>query len=157
MKSLLAALLAAAGCQATFIDYRADAAAHAGADLAGADLGDTDLAGALETVLASGRFEGRDGHAGTGGGRLVRTAAGDVEVRLDPDFSTSSVPGPVVVLSTSDDLGTQLTTAEQDLGALRSTNGAQAYPVPGGDSGRRNLFVYCKPFGVEVARAVLTP
>ncbi|HUS64990.1 MAG TPA: hypothetical protein VMZ28_10630 [Kofleriaceae bacterium] len=162
MKALALLVIAASlGCSATFVDWRTDAAAQAdlgAVDLAETDLSGFDLAGADlgETVLATGRFEGRAGHLGSGGGRLVETATG-IEVRMDADFSASAVPGPVVVLTARPGLGTALVAEDLQLGALSSPKGAQSYPVPGGDGGRRNLFVFCKPFGVEVARAVLAP
>jgi hypothetical protein len=36
-------------------------------------------------------------------------------------------------------------------GPLRSPSGAQSYPLPVDDGGRRFLFIFCKPFGVEIA------
>ncbi len=110
---------------------------------------------AAEQLLATGAFVGRAGHQGSGHARLVRTLAGAEEIVLEPDFSASGVPGPFVVLTTRSALGTSLTAEDLQLGALVSNSGAGRYAVPGGSGGRRNLFIYCKPFGVEVSLAPL--
>jgi hypothetical protein len=145
------------GCQAHFVDERPAserAAAAAGLfDLGGVDFAETD-AGAL---LAGGVFAGRDGHLGVGGVSLFARDDGLTELRFDDHFACSDVPGPVVVLTTRDALGTQLAPARGDLalGPLIATSGAQRYLVPGGDGGRREVFIFCKPYGLEVAAAQL--
>jgi hypothetical protein len=151
-------LMACVGCHATFVDDRPGTLdlAQPRIDLAGLDLGGVDLAGGAVT-FARGTFEGRDGHSGSGPAELVRLSDGSVELRFGAAFVASGVPGPVVVLSSRDDMGTTIDSALGDLslGTLISTRGEQSYPVPG-DDGRRVAFVFCKPFGVEVARAILT-
>lgn len=145
-----------AGCDARFVDLRPpsrDLATAAAADL-GNDVGDG--GGAPGSAFARGSFVGRQGHSGSGTGELVAAAGGSVTVQLDANFSVSPVPGPVLVLTTRDALGTRIDAAAGDLeiAALPSPSGAQSYSVAS-DGGRRNLFVFCKPFGVEVALAVL--
>ena len=66
-------------------------------------------------------------------------------------------PGPVVLLSSRPDIGTAIdSSADLHLGELKATSGAQSYALPaGGDKGRPYVWIYCEPFGVEVARAQL--
>ena len=46
--------------------------------------------------------------------------------------------------------------ADIKLGTLTAFNGAQRIAVPAGaELGRRNVFIYCQPFRVEVAKAAL--
>ena len=79
-------------------------------------------------------------------------AEASVWYRLAPHL-----PGPVVILSSRESLGRSLDRDEDlELGRLTSTRGAQTYSVPILDDGRRVAWVFCKPYGVEVARAVLT-
>jgi hypothetical protein len=128
-----------------------------GADaVPGADAAAMVDAGADPVVFARGDFAGRSGYQGAGRAELVRR--GDViELRFSDDFATSAVPGPVVVLSNRAEMGSAIRTDQGDveLGVLQATSGAQTYAVPDGDGGRRYAWVYCKPFGVEVARAMM--
>lgn len=146
--------VAAAGCGARFVDERgprdlAVAPAPEAGDLAGVDAG-------AERLIAVGRFEGRAGHVGRGGARLVSLdgAGGRLALRLDDDFEASPVPGPVVVLTAREALGTALLPGDRALGTLAAPRGAQEYPV-GADGGERVAFIFCQPFGVEVARVLL--
>lgn len=152
----LALAVLQAACRADFVDERPLSARQAGTAAEGPeDLLGADLAGLRFGVLARGDFTGRAGHLGVGGASLVRLMDGRVELRFDALFATSHVQGPVVVLSGRTDLGTMLDPVDQQLGTLRSFDGEQSYPVRGGDRGRRSAFVYCVPYGLEVARALL--
>lgn len=152
------------GCEARFLDQRSANplvqtpvdAAMAPVDLAGRDLAGVDLATPVDKLVAQGSFMGRAGHAGSGDGMLYRTPGG-VEVRFAANFSASGVPGPAVFLTSRDSMGGSIDSqADISLGTLKSTSGMQVYPVPAGaDVGRRNVFVYCQPFRVEVAKATL--
>jgi hypothetical protein len=159
------------GCDASFVDQRPgddalplDSRLGDGGSIADAVLsGDNGLPGQPDagtdgvsgpTVYARGAFSGRSDYQGVGQAELVRR--GDViELRFSDDFATSAVPGPVVVLSSRPDMGSAIRgdLGDVELGVLKSTSGAQTYPLPGGDEGRRYAWIYCKPFGVEVARA----
>jgi hypothetical protein len=156
---VLVLLALASGCRAHFVDERPlDERGAAAGDLAVApeDLDGRDLAGAGVGVFAAGSFSGRAGHLGLGGAALYRRSDGIVMLELDDQFSVSPVPGPVLVLTSRDALGTMLDdSVDLELGPLAATTGAQAYHVPGGDGGRRVVFVFCRPYGVEVARAAL--
>ena len=152
------------GCDARFLDQRSAEERARGSldfamtpvDLAGADLAGLDLAEPTDTLLAKGTFMGRAGHGGSGDGMLYR-AKGGVEVRFAANFTSSGVPGPAVFLTSRDNMGGSIDSqADIALGTLKSTTGAQTYPVPAGaDVGRRNVFVYCQPFRVEVSKATL--
>lgn len=112
-------------------------------------------AAAGEQVLAAGVFGGRAGHQGGGHASLVQTISGQEEIVLAQDFFASGVPGPVVVLTARSSLGTSLAAEDLQLGVLASNTGAGRYPIAGSSGGRRNLFIFCKPFGVEVSLAPL--
>jgi hypothetical protein len=121
-------------------------------DLAGVDL--RGITAAPPGAYATGSFDGRAGHFATGGAELFRRGDGATELRFDAAFSVSDVPGPEVYLSAREVLGTTIKAGDLDLGPLLATSGAQTYLLFE-DAGRRNAFVYCKPYGIEVARAML--
>lgn len=151
---LVAALVLAGGCRARFVDEGGARGAAVGlGDLSGADLG-------ASTILGHGTFSGRAGHIGAGSVSLLEYPAQDLlEIRFGPDFFCSDVPGPVVVLTSRDDLGTSLDALAGDLevATLAKTAGAQSYFLDGAQAAetRGNVFVFCKPYGLEVAKAPL--
>jgi hypothetical protein len=164
----LAAALSALvlGCHARFVDLREPGAGSPdqgqgpgpGGPLDLAGLGDAGDGGATPTgkVVARGTFEGRAGHGGDGSAELYRSPDGRIEIRLGSDFRTSAVPGPKVILTSREDMGNRIDPQlDIEVAPLASANGPQTYPVSGGDTGRRNVFIYCKPFSVEVAKAAL--
>lgn len=108
-------------------------------------------------VLRRGVFEGRTGHQGEGQIELRQHPDGTFILVFGDDFAASPVPGPVIVLSYRADLGLRLEPeqGDVDLGEPRSLAGAQAYVLPEGTDDRDYVFVFCKPFGVEIARAAL--
>lgn len=150
-------LIAVPGCDARFVDLRSSPGPSPGLPLP--DLAGVDLSGspAVEKLLAQGPFTGRAGHAGSGTGQLFRRADGGVEVRFAADFTASNVPGPAVFLTSRADMGSSIdAAADISLGTLKAPSGSQAYAVPAGaEQGRRNVFVFCQPFRVEVAKAAL--
>jgi hypothetical protein len=161
-----AALLAPA-CDATFIDGRPESrrAEDAGRSSDGptVDTGSNDSStagdGAAGTsgVFAMGEFEGRAGYTGRGMASL-RRSGGRVFLEFSSDFEASAVPAPVVVLSSRQALGTAIDGegGDIDLGTLKSLTGEQSYEIPAGEAeGRRYAWIYCKPFAVEVARALM--
>lgn len=163
----LAALLALSACDASFSYERlgqptADLASarpgDGGADgaIPGGDGPAADLAGTGAQVLARGTFSGRAGHGAAGSALLVRGADGGVTVQLSADFRVDGVPGPYLYLSSRADLGRSLDAqADLQIAALQQLSGAQSYAVPAGAEQQPFLWVWCKPFGVEVARAPL--
>lgn len=162
-RSLLLLLpLAVFGCDAAFVDRRTSPPSETPAplDLAVVDLNGADLSGAdlssAERPLAAGTFVGRAGHFGSGDGELYRRSDGVVEARFAANFTSSGVPSPVAYLTSRADMGNTIDPqADVELGIPRSS-GAQTFVVPSGkEVGRRNLFVYCRSFRVEVAKAAL--
>lgn len=147
------------GCEARFVDTRPlserpqatpNDFAFMPPDLVGTD------ASPLGSELAAGTFIGRAGHGGSGSAQLYRRADGVVEVRLLMDFSITPVPGPAVFLTSRTDMGNTIDPqTDLNLGTLQSASGAQSYAVPSDDGSRRNVFVFCQPFRVEVAKAAL--
>ena len=111
---------------------------------------------AVETVVATGGFE-RVRYDATGSASLVELADGSYEVRLSSDFSTDNVPGPVVVLASVDSLGTAIDSGRGDieLGPLTNLSGASTFAVPGDPGDRRYVWIYCKPFGVEMSFSLM--
>lgn len=153
---LTAVLWSATACDATFTDFRPPA-------VRGGDAGDAPDSGVdppdgegLIRVLATGTFEGRAGHNAEGHVSLVELPGGSRELRFADDFSSSGAPGPIVLLSGRESLGTEVDPAlDLNLGTHKSTRGAQSYPVPVSDDMRRIAWIYCVPYGVEIARAIM--
>jgi hypothetical protein len=180
---LVALAFAASACGAGFVDThprvdagvstRGDAAvagAGAGGDAAdaavaapGADAA-VAVAGDLARVvgpqtLASGMFvkgEANGGDTGSGGASLVREGDGSETAVFAADFQASQIPAGEVVLTARSAIGTGgIIAGDLDLGPLQSSMGAQRYTLPAADGGRRNLFVYCVTYGIDVAVAHL--
>lgn len=160
------------GCEASFQDLRPAASSQPEAGDAGrpaepredagptlGDLGappDAPASQPGERVQKTGAWEGRSDYRARGTVRLVLAASGQYALETSEDFEVSGVPGPVLVLSRRDALGARLDPAQDvELGALRANRGAQSYPLPAGVDDRMWAWIFCKPFGVEVARAGL--
>lgn len=164
--AVLWAGLLLSGCNAQFVDLRPEservttplppAAGEDGGS--GVDLAGPGDGGTAPTAMrfAAGMFEGRAGHAGTGGAALYRLG-GAVELRFDAAFAVSGVPAPAIYLTSRADMGGSIDTqADVKIGTLTAFSGAQSIAVPAGaEVGRRNVFIYCQPFRVEVAKAPL--
>lgn len=176
----LMSALALAACDARFVDLRAAVAVPDGS-ASGADGGVAPDAGITQDggsvadggppsdgglatspdagapVRYEGTWEGRVGYRASGGARVSRGQDGRFALELGADFTVSGVPGPVLVLSTRATLGTSIQPGMGDVevGALRANSGAQTYDL-GERFNAAYVWVYCKPFGVEVARAGLT-
>ena len=63
------------------------------------------------------------------------------------------VPGPAIALSPRNPLGGSVDADELDLGALDSNSGAQAFALPGAPDEYGFVWIWCKPFGLDVAYA----
>ena len=107
-------------------------------------------------VVAEGQFRPRD-YDGKGTVELYRLASGSWELRLGEDFQVDNTPGPVVILTTRETMGSDIKPqmGDKELGVLRSNSGADRYAIPDGPGDRRVAFIYCKPFGAEMLRAIL--
>ena len=152
-------------CEAGFVDLRPSEISHQTDAEAGevqpgstpdGDRGDEDASVGQARTVARGTWSGRSDYRASGTAELVLDASGSYRLEFSSDFSSSGVPGPVVVLSRRDVLGNRLDPSQDlELGALRSPTGGQSYDVPPGGDDRMWAWVFCKPFGVEVARARL--
>jgi hypothetical protein len=159
--ALLACFLA--GC-ARFIDERPAPSDLASDDAAPAPPDSADLApvtnDAGDTVLATGMFvQGIKNGGDTGSGSVVleRGADGVERVVFGDDFSSTPLPAGEVILTSRTAIGQGgiQPVLDIDLGRLRSATGAQTYALPGDDGGRRNVFVYCVTYGIDVAIGAL--
>jgi hypothetical protein len=130
-----------------------------GAPVGGGDAAAVADGGATPEPLARGTWRGRTGYSASGTVTLERAPDGALHVRFEDDFDSQSVPGPVVVLSTRSELGSAIDPAAGDLelGVLESPRGPQRYAAPPEAVGALYAWIYCLPFGVEVARAPLAP
>lgn len=112
-----------------------------------------------DTVVARGTWETRSNYVAGGSAELVMRADGGYEMRLSDDFETARLPGPVLVISSRGAIGGALSADAGDfeLARLERLTGAQIHDIPSDPGDRRVAWIYCKPFGVEVARAFLEP
>lgn len=124
-------------------------------DLSAADLATT----AGPQTIAAGMFvkgQQNGGDTGRGSASLVRAADGTMTAVFGADFQSTTVPAGEVVLTSRSSIGTGgIAAGDLDLGPLKSASGAQQYTLAGTDGGRRNLFVYCVTYGIDVAVAHL--
>lgn len=160
----LCLLASTAACDASFTDLRPESAR--GQPVTRPDAGETgepDPTPAPKpspgeaAVIAAGTWTGRASYRAGGSAQIVMLEDGNFEVRFSDDFTVSRVPGPVVVVSRRDTLGTSIRPEEGDieLGVQAQPSGAQRYRLPAGADDRRFVWIYCKPFGLEVGRAEL--
>jgi len=160
-----------AGCDASFEDLRPagattpltdDPLAGGASSGGGETTGDTTTADAElpepgeERLVLQGQMMDA-GYAGEGTVSLFLLADGSWELRFEDDFAVDSVPGPVVVLSVEETLGSRIDPERGDLelGVLAQDTGASSYALPFPPGPRMVAWVYCKPFGLTVARALL--
>jgi hypothetical protein len=160
--------LALGACDASFTDLRdrpperdggaLDTEPGSGDSAIGSD-GFTAADGAFDPAvgpIARGPWEGRGGYSAEGTAELVVDDSGGLTLRFSDDFSVSSVPGPVVLLSSRAAIGTAIDPAtDLHLGTLQAEGGAQTYTLPAPAEDRRVAWIYCEPFGIEVGRATL--
>lgn len=178
MRLLLLPCLALVGCDAIYTDLRPDSppvdAGLASADAAPADafadggVADAGLdrdagpetdAGAPSAITLVGAFEGRGGYDAAGTATLQSTDTG-LELVFSEDFASAAVPGPVVVVTPRSAIGTSLTAADTVVARLDSGSirGANRFDVELAEPpSPAYVFIYCEPFGVETARAVMEP
>lgn len=145
----MALALALPACDASFSDLRPTTGDTAG--------GFTGNDGEM-VVLLRGTFAGLNDYQATGV-VTIGTVDGELQLRLSEDFTASGVPGPVLVLTERTTLGTQIEASLGDIRVddLRSTTGAQNYLLSVTASDWQVAWVFCEPFGVEIARADLEP
>jgi hypothetical protein len=135
----------------------ADTDTSAASDTSTTDPIDDPGAGASERLVARGDFENIN-YQTFGTAEIWALADGTFELRFSDDFvTTDDIPGPAVALSVNPDISPSLVASEGDvdLGALQRAQGAQSYTLPFAPGPREYAWVWCQPFGVEVARARL--
>ena len=138
-------------CGADFVDLRPESAINTDGpieiDVPADDSG---------SVLKRGTWEGRSDYFGRGSAEIRLDEDGSLAVVLSDDFEVSRVPGPVLVLSRREALGRTIEAGQGDveIGTV-GASGAQAFQIPAGTDDRSFVWVFCKPFGLEVARAAL--
>lgn len=113
-----------------------------------------DMPEAAPEVVARGAFSGVGGHDVSGEAVLYRLDDGSHLVRLE-GFETDNGPDLKVwlVRTTTGDVGANAAS----LGALKSTNGNQNYPVPAGVdvSDYAGVSIWCERFSVNFGTAPL--
>ena len=155
---LPAFMLLVTACDAQFVDLRPEGSTTPPVTPDGNNPGNPDNSGTgMESVIASGTWEGRASYDASGSADLVMLEDGSFEVRFGSDFSVSRVPGPVVVLSRRDSLagGIRRGRGDIELGEQAERSGRQSYAIRAGADDRRYVWIYCKPFGLEVGRVEL--
>jgi len=144
-------------CDASYSDLGARSEGAPISGTAAFDAGFLDDGGALAgKIIARGTWTPRAGYPASGTVEIVEHAGG-IEIRFGDDFVSGGVPGPVVVLTKREDIEAAIDTSAGDLevGRLESARGSQSYFLTEGLDDRTYVWVFCKPFGVEVARATL--
>ena len=97
------------------------------------------------TVLRRALLSGANGHSAGGTVEIVRTGpAYTLEFRDDFRIDTGSID---VYLANQ---GNQVTSADLNLGNLRSLSGAQSYAMPNDGAGFRYVLLWCRPFRVPI-------
>jgi hypothetical protein len=148
--------LLCAACDAHFTDLRPDDGGFIGPPIDGGFL-DVGPPPATDQTIFAGTFSSRGHYSGSGGASIVQRTDGSFELVFADDFSVSRVPGPIVVLTTRESIGSRVDETQGDinLGVLQSSSGAQSYSVTSAALVSRYAWVFCRPYGVEVARAEL--
>ena len=130
-------------------------AAVAGDAAVGADLGPPD-SGPAAGPVSEGSFTGVSGYQAKGTATVERLADGSFRLDFSSDFSVSSAPGMVVVMSDRQQLGTiQTGTGDVRIKELTSVSGAQSYPLSAAAAQRKYVQIFCEPFGVDIGHAEL--
>ncbi|MCA9562730.1 MAG: hypothetical protein KC561_04530 [Myxococcales bacterium] len=110
-----------------------------------------------DQLIAIGDFENVM-YETTGHAEVWLLANGSYELRFSDDFSTTGMlPAPSVAMSVDPEIGPTLIAedGDLDLGGLPTVTGAQSFALPFAPGPREYAWVWCKPFGIEVARAHL--
>lgn len=113
---------------------------------------DSRAAAAEPVELASGSFEGADGHAGTGEATVVEQPGGDrlltfTEFDVDPGVDVD-----VYLTPSAESVDDRV-----ELGGLKGNVGDQQYEIPAETDLERysNVVLWCNPFTVRIAVAAL--
>lgn len=103
-----------------------------------------------ERTIAAGSFEGKSGHATTGGVSVQTTSAGTVVV-LGQDFKFDGAPDPKL------GFGKNGYDAAAKFSPLRSNSGKQSYSIPANidPSAYNEIWVWCEKYAVPLGVATL--
>ena len=103
-----------------------------------------------ERTIASGTFEGKSGHATTGGVSVQTTSAGTVVV-LEQDFAFDGAPDPKL------GFGKNGYDAAAKFSPLRSNTGKQSYSIPANidPAAYNEIWVWCEKYAVPLGVATL--
>jgi hypothetical protein len=107
-------------------------------------------AGASSEVILSGKFEGRSGHAVSGGVSVMKTDSGFLVV-LEKDFSLDDAPDPKL------GFGKNGYDASSLFSVLMAKNGAQIYALPANiePASYNEFWVWCEKHNVPLGVAKL--
>jgi Electron transfer DM13 len=109
-------------------------------------------AGSDGRLIASGEFNGKNGHKASGRVVVIATANG-VEVVLRDDFKFDGAPDPKL------GFGKGGYFKSTEFSALASNTGGQRYRIPSriNAAGYTEIWIWCKKYAVPLALAVLKP
>ena len=156
IQQLIFLLVLNAGCEAAYTDLGARTDGINPTITRAFDAGFLDGGGMPGLVLAQGDWTARTGHPASGSVELIQHPDG-VEVRFGADFESTPVPGPVILLTQRAEVGSSINVGAGDLEitTLTAASGAQSYFISEDVSDYKYVWIFCKPFGVEIARATL--
>ncbi len=155
------ALVASVGCEAGYSDFRVAPSDLGGGGQTSSAIGAGFVAGGAvqvqASVLGTGQWSGLRSYSAAGSAEVAISDEGTTVLRFSDDFSVSGVPGPFVVLSSRPSIGSSIDPGQGDIeiGPLESNRGAQTYEIPVDAANLPYVWIFCKPFGVEIARAEL--
>ena len=107
-------------------------------------------ASAQDQVLASGKFQGKSGHATSGGVSVVKTAT-STRVVLEPDFKFDGAPDPKL------GFGKNGYVKSTQFSKLKSNSGKQTYEIPStiDPADYTEVWVWCERYSVPLGVATL--
>ena len=105
------------------------------------------------TVISSGTFEGRAGHAGTGTVNLIKSGSQTL-LQFEGDFDITNGPDLFVHLGTGDEYS-----KEAQIEKLKGNRGEQIYVIPDSINVEDfdEVWVWCRAFSVPFVKATLAP
>lgn len=111
------------------------------------------MVGSTASLSRTGNFEGLNGYSTSGEVTLESGNDGSLSLVLGANFNAQNGPGLYLYLSNS----STTVSGGVELGALRSVNGGDVFPVPRNVALDQfnHVVLYCKPFGVGFGTAEL--
>lgn len=96
-------------------------------------------------VVRSASIRGANGHAASGTAEILRNGSAH-SLELRSDFRIDGGNNDVYLARQTD----RVTSADLNLGDLRSRSGAQSYAMPNDGSGYPYVLIWCRPFRVPI-------